>query len=99
MNYCKYLKKVWFVIPLSFINYPAYAGKGDFGCIWSDVLNFTHATLQVNTGPKGNLKYINGEDFDIDNIHKELKKTASKTSKNKRWKILINETIEPDLDI
>ena len=27
------------------------------------------------------------------------KKTASKTSKNKRWKILINETIEPDLDI
>jgi hypothetical protein len=78
----KLLKKISLVTLLSLLSFPAYSGKGDFGGIWSDTLNFTSSTLKVKTGPKGNLKTIDGKNFvDVDKIHKDLKASVDNVMK------------------
>ncbi|MGC8483865.1 MAG: hypothetical protein ACP5OE_09520, partial [Thermodesulfobium sp.] len=43
---------------------PAY-GVGEYGGVWSDTLNFTHHTLKLRTGEKGNTTVLS-EDAKIE---------------------------------
>ena len=73
------LKWSWSVVFLFFslcINLPIYA-VGELGGYWVETLNFSHR-IGLKSGARGNVKSIEGKDYDVDEIHADLEKEAKK---------------------
>lgn len=77
MDNLYFFKRILFAILLVLLNFPAHAGKGDYGGVWSDTLNFSCGVIR--TGATGTVRQIDGTPFDIDNYHRTaLKERAEK---------------------
>jgi hypothetical protein len=73
------LKWGWGVVFLFFslcINLPIHA-VGELGGVWVDTLNFSHS-IGLKSGVRGNVKSVEGKNYDVDEIHADLEKEAKK---------------------
>ncbi|MCI5057790.1 MAG: hypothetical protein MRY83_16865 [Flavobacteriales bacterium] len=61
------------------INLPIHA-VGELGGVWVDTLNFSHS-IGLKSGIRGNIKSVEGKNYDVDEIHVELEKEAKKVAK------------------
>jgi hypothetical protein len=80
-NFFLFLKIILYVSLLFLLNVPVHSGKGDYGGIWTETLNFEHQGIR--TGHKGTLFHLDGTTpFDIDEYHRKiLKDRVDKTMK------------------
>jgi hypothetical protein len=75
----KWNRDIIFLFFFLCINLPVYA-VGELGGYWVETLNFSHK-IGLKSGVRGNVKSIEGKNYDVDEIHADLEKEAKKAAK------------------